>query len=77
MAGAALGVAQVRIANLITVATRDLSALSAAGRLERPWADARPAIAEALGSASAVLFAWGLGGLIGTPAGGSVSKPPG
>jgi len=62
VAGHVLNATSVETVNLVNVATRDLPELNRVGSQAEPWLEARTQLHRAIGSADAVLAAWGLGG---------------
>jgi hypothetical protein len=65
VAAAILGLQSVVIANMHGTPTRDLPALALIARDRGGWEASRGQLAEALTNNEVLLFAWGVGGLVG------------
>jgi hypothetical protein len=66
VAGELLGVAHVRLVNLCGLATTDLPSLSSAATTVDVWRAAQPDLVDALIAAEVLVFAYGLGGFVGS-----------
>jgi len=63
-----LGCEQVRIENLLTVATRSVLEITKAGAQFEDWEAARPGLSSLISDSDQLLLGWGLGGGFGGPA---------
>jgi hypothetical protein len=58
----------LEIANLFSIATRDLTAISEAGRSGDGWETARPRLHQVITECDCLLAGWGVSGLVGEAA---------
>lgn len=63
-----LGCDRVEVANLFSIATRDVSGINQIGRLGDGWDAARPRLQRVVASSDHLLAAWGVSGLGGVAA---------